>query len=109
MELIRHAIAPRADTRALHRVSMLLHEGICDAILGTNTMNHPAPLPPSLAGYEIRFESLFDPGRALAFPCDAAGRVEMDALSERARMNYLFARAVVGRDYAAPAVVPRAA
>ncbi len=53
--------------------------------------------------YEIRFESLFrDPG--LCFPCDAQGQVELDALSERARENYLYARAVVGREYAHPIV-----
>lgn len=57
-------------------------------------------------GYELRFESLFHPGRALAFPCDARGRVELDALSDRAQRNYLYARAVVGREYATPAVVP---
>ena len=54
--------------------------------------------------YEIRYTSLFNEGRALAFPCDAAGHVELDALSDRARDNYLYARAVVGREYAAPAV-----
>jgi hypothetical protein len=54
--------------------------------------------------HELRFESLFNPGRALAFPCDAQGHVELDALSERARRNYLYARAVVGREYATPAV-----
>lgn len=58
------------------------------------------------ARYQLRFESLFQQGRALAFPCDAQGRVAMDALSERARCNYLYARAVVGREYATPAVVP---
>jgi len=31
--------------------------------------------------------------------------VELDALSERARSNYLYARAVVGREFATPAVV----
>lgn len=56
--------------------------------------------------YEIRFCSLFEEGRALAFPCDAKGRVELDTLSERARHNYLYARALVGREYAAPAVLP---
>ena len=56
--------------------------------------------------YEIRFESLFDPGRALTFPCDALGRVAMDALSEHARENYLYARAVVGREFASPVVLP---
>jgi hypothetical protein len=55
--------------------------------------------------YELRFESLFNPGRGLAFPCDAGGRVEMDSLSEAALRNYLYARAVVGREFATPAVV----
>ena len=68
-------------------------------------MNYPTDLPDVLDRYEIRFASLFDAGRALAFPCDAAGRVQMDVLSERARRNYLYARAVVGREYAMPAVV----
>jgi hypothetical protein len=55
--------------------------------------------------FELRFESLFHPGRGLAFPCDARGQVELDELSEPARRNYLYARAVVGREYATPAVV----
>ena len=54
--------------------------------------------------YEIRFQSLFHEGRALTFPCDAEGHVAMDSLSETARNNYLYARAVVGREYATPAV-----
>lgn len=54
--------------------------------------------------YELRFQSLFNEGRALAFPCDEGGHVELDALSDRARMNYLYARAVVGREFHAPAV-----
>ena len=58
--------------------------------------------------FELRFESLFHPGRGLAFPCDAGGQVELDALSEPARCNYLYARAVVGREYATPAVVSSA-
>lgn len=56
-------------------------------------------------GYQLRFESLFQHGRALAFPCDARGQVALDALTERARCNYLYARAVVGREFATPAVV----
>jgi hypothetical protein len=56
--------------------------------------------------YELRFRSLFQEGRALSFPCDANGQVELDALSERARHNYLFARALMGREYATPAVLP---
>ena len=56
--------------------------------------------------YELRFRSLFNEGRAYAFPCDAAGHVDMDALSDRARENYLSARAVIGREVAMPAVQP---
>lgn len=62
------------------------------------------PMPLTSDGYELRFESLFQTGRALAFPCDAQGGVRLDALSDQARQNYLFARAVVGRDYASPTV-----
>ena len=56
------------------------------------------------SSYEIRFQSLFNEGRALSFPCDAEGHVVLDSLSDRARDNYLYARAVVGREYAFPCV-----
>jgi hypothetical protein len=54
--------------------------------------------------FEVRFNDLFHYGRWLSFPCDERGRVDIDALSQRARTNYLFARAMVGREYAAPTV-----
>lgn len=60
--------------------------------------------PEVQGGYELRFQSLFSEGRALAFPCDDGGLVSLDALSDRARDNYLYARAVVGREYAVPVV-----
>jgi hypothetical protein len=58
----------------------------------------------SNASHELLFRSLFDEGRALTFPCDAAGQVQLDALSERSRCNYFFARGVIGRDFACPIV-----
>ena len=61
--------------------------------------------PLDSTGYEVRFQSLFHEGRALSFPCDREGRVDIDSLSHKARGNYLFARAMVGREYAAPAVL----
>ena len=54
--------------------------------------------------FEIRFESLFNPGRALSFPCDDHGHVDLDTLPERAKQNYYFARAMVGKDYSSPAL-----
>ena len=58
----------------------------------------------SAGSFELCFFSLFDSGRALAFRCDAGGQVDLDALSERARSNYFYARTVIGREYAWPAV-----
>lgn len=58
--------------------------------------------------YELRFQSLFDSGRGYAFPCTPDGQVDLDRLSEQARTNYLYARAMVGRELACPAVKPTA-
>ena len=60
----------------------------------------------SSSQYELRFLCLYGTGRGYAFPCDPQGRVDLNRLSERARNNYLYARAVVGREFAAPAVQP---
>lgn len=54
--------------------------------------------------FEVRFDNLFQGGRWLSFPCDQRGLVDIDALSQRARTNYLYARAMLGREYAAPSV-----
>lgn len=56
--------------------------------------------------FELRFRSLFQQGRALAFSCDADGYIDLDRLGERARQSYLYARALVGRDFAQPEVLP---
>ena len=54
--------------------------------------------------FQLCFESLVKTGHACAFPCDVAGRVDMDALGERARNSYLYARTVVGREFSIPKV-----
>ncbi len=54
----------------------------------------------------MRFRSLFDEGRALAFSCDERGRVDLDSLSPRALSNYYYVRTLVGREYCMPAVLP---
>jgi hypothetical protein len=56
------------------------------------------------AHYELRFQSLFNEGRAYAFPCDEAGHVDIDSLSDKARLNYFYARTVIGREFSLPAV-----
>ena len=54
--------------------------------------------------FQLCYRSLFNSGRGFAFPCDDEGHVDLDRLSERARNNYLFARAMVGRELTVPAV-----
>lgn len=68
-------------------------------------MNPTITPSPAGSGYELRFMSLFHEGRGLSFPCGPAGEVQIDALSDRARANYFYARTVVGREFAHPAVV----
>lgn len=54
--------------------------------------------------HELRFASLFDPGRGVAVPCSDTGSVDLDSLSERLRNAYFGARAMVGREYSYPTV-----
>ncbi|HET9206449.1 MAG TPA: hypothetical protein VFO28_09455 [Burkholderiaceae bacterium] len=67
-------------------------------------MTERPAVEPSPMRFELRFTSLSDRGRGYTFPCDAQGHVDMDALSERVRESYLYARAVVGSVLSAPIV-----
>jgi len=58
----------------------------------------------AMSSHQLRFESLFREGRGYAFPCDAGGHVDLDALSDRARDNYFYARTVIGREFSTPAI-----
>jgi hypothetical protein len=56
--------------------------------------------------FELRYRSVSMHRPGYAFACDAQGRVNLDLLSERARENYFYARAMVGLDLLQPEVVP---
>jgi hypothetical protein len=58
----------------------------------------------TLTSFQLSFRSLFNSGRGFAFPCDERGDVDMCHMTDKARNNYLFARAMVGRDLCPPAV-----
>jgi len=62
---------------------------------------------PVRENHELLFVALEDGSEGYAFPCDPAGRVELDRLSERERIDYLYARAVVGREVAPPSVITK--
>lgn len=63
-----------------------------------------APSPQTSAHYRLRFDSLVPERRPVAVPCNAQGQVHMDDLDERTRCDYLFARAMVGHEFARPRV-----
>ena len=72
-------------------------------------MISPIPLATTasvICSHLLRFTSLHDRGRGVSVPCDAAGNVDMDSLTDRLRNAYLGARAMVGREYSFPTVQP---
>jgi hypothetical protein len=58
-----------------------------------------------MVSHELRFRSLFNAGRGYAFPCDEAGRVCAEALTQAARDSLARARRQVGSELASPEVV----
>jgi hypothetical protein len=69
-------------------------------------MTQPRAIAPNETRYELRFTDLHDRGRGYAFPCDAEGHVDLDGLTDLCRANYLYARAVIGKELSAPVVSP---
>ena len=70
--------------------------------MGSETLAHLATV--NAFSHELRFASLFHPGRGVVVPCDETGKVELDSLSERLRIAYFGARALIGREYSYPTV-----
>lgn len=63
------------------------------------------PSPQKLtSGYEFVFSTLHR-GSNFSFPCDSLGVVDMNVLTDRARDNYLLARALVGREFSVPRIL----
>ena len=58
----------------------------------------------SARSYQLRFRPLRASGHSFCFPCRADGGVDLDHLTVKALNDYLFARAVVGGEYARPSV-----
>jgi hypothetical protein len=57
---------------------------------------------PRHARHELRFTALLETGRGCAFPCDAAGNVDLDGLTDRSRAEYFYARTTIGREFRSP-------
>ncbi len=70
-----------------------------DAFGGTAVT--PLPACPT---HLLHFEPLTAGDAGLDVPCDPHGRVGLDALGEKLRNDYFFARTLIGRLFAAPTV-----
>jgi hypothetical protein len=75
------------------------------SMLKPNSMRSSPTDPDRPTRCELRFQSLFKAGYSYAFPCDAAGKVDLDSLSSAARENYFYARTLIGREFAHPTVM----
>lgn len=56
-------------------------------------------------GFTLRFDSLYPTKFGFAFPCDAFGNVDMDAMPDAMRRSYLYARHARG-EFSMPRVQP---
>lgn len=72
-----------------------------DASPATDPAASPAPAGPT---HLLHFEPLAAQGHGLDIPCDPQGRVGLDALGDKARNDYFFARALIGCLFARPVV-----
>lgn len=81
----------------------------------TNETATPVELPDAFGGlaedpaqsmHLLHFEPLTAGEAGLDVPCDPQGRVGLDALTDKLRNDYFFARTLIGRLFAAPTVRP---
>ena len=56
------------------------------------------------SAYQLQFRPLSPSSTAHAFPCNALGEVDLDALDANERLNYFFARTLIGHDFDRPTV-----
>src|SRR5438552_7164693 len=68
-------------TYAVNRSSAGPTSGTADA-REEPTMNASPPVTNERTHYELSFRSISNEGRGYAFPCDAAGHVNIDALTD---------------------------
>lgn len=76
-------------------------------------MSEPRATPPQVPApaadpvpttHLLHFEPLSAGEAGLDIPCDPSGRVGLDALGEKLRNDYFFARTLIGRLFARPTV-----
>lgn len=59
---------------------------------------------PGSEEFRLCFEPYYGHILRYEFPCDARGCVDLDAFDNATRLRYLYARALIGRDFGIPRV-----
>ena len=93
-----HAVLALTEV-AMPKFQTTPHVDMPDAFggtLGAHAQAQPAHL--------LHFEPLTAGDAGLDIPCDPQGRVGLDALGEKLRNDYFFARTLIGRLFAAPTI-----
>ncbi len=54
--------------------------------------------------HALHYLALVDGHRCYDFPCDVTGRVELDRLSDEQRIDFLYAKHLVGLEFRSPCV-----
>ena len=67
-------------------------------------MTAPAHTTFADLAFELRFDPLVEEQAPLSFPCDAKGCVDLDELCDRSRCDYMFAHALIGRNFTLPVI-----
>lgn len=73
-------------------------------MFSTSTPNQNRATASTQATHLLHFEPLTVGDAGLDIPCDPSGRVGLDALGDKLRNDYFFARTLIGRLFAAPTV-----
>ena len=67
-------------------------------------MSAPCTVRAHATGHELRFAGLSTQRCDYSFPCDKTGLVDINALTDRCRADYFYARTMVGKELSAPVV-----
>jgi hypothetical protein len=91
-------------TEGIHSKETIMRHDHAAATITRAGEVHPAAGVHDDGLFVLHFQSLFHTGRDFAFACDAQGHVDLDGMNERIRNNYLYARAMIGREVSWPSV-----
>jgi hypothetical protein len=102
--LTQRAVAPSPDSGSPEMIAAAAPAPLAAPGFAPRTRLADALTTGPQATHLLHFEPLGAAGAGLDIPCDPQGRVGLDALGEKLRNDYFFARALIGCLFARPTV-----